>query len=81
MSDPQPGPPPSRRFIAILSLLVGLVLLLPGLCSLFFVDTARDALGGGGNGPSFLELWIAGVLIGGGGVALITWAVWRGGRP
>ena len=43
MSEPQPGPPLFRWFMAFVSFVVGLVLLLPGLCSLFFVPTALDA--------------------------------------
>jgi hypothetical protein len=76
MSEPQPGPPRFRRFMAFVAFVVGLVLLLPGLCSLFFADIALDALRGRGNGPLLLELWIAGVLIGRLGVALIVRAVW-----
>jgi hypothetical protein len=66
--------------MAFVAIVVGLVLLLPGLCSLFFGPAVFGNLRGGEYGPIGLVLWVAGVLIAGGGVALITWAVRRGFR-
>jgi hypothetical protein len=80
MTEPQPGPPGFRWFMAFVSFVVGLVLLLPGLRSLVFIPTAFDALKGGGNGTFVLVLWITGLLIGGLGIALIVRAVWRAFR-
>jgi hypothetical protein len=80
MSELQPGPSGSRRFMAFVAFVVGPVLLLPGLCSLFFTPTAFDALKAGDIGSYVLVLWITGLLIGGLGVALIARAVWRAVR-
>jgi hypothetical protein len=64
----------------LVSFVVGVILLLPGLCSLVFTPAAFDALKGGGSGTFVPVLWITGLLIGGLGISLIVRAVWRAFR-
>jgi hypothetical protein len=81
MSVPSaPGSPrPQRRLhplLAILLVLIGIVLLLPGLCSLaLIVLYVRDL---DGLAP-MVVLWLITFAVAAGGVALIRYAV-RGGR-
>jgi hypothetical protein len=91
MTDQQPSPPsgpspagqsptgqsPNRNpWVTALLILIGIILLLPGLCSLIFsVAILRDSgslLGGG-----FGSLLIFCLFVGAGGVALIVFAVRR----
>jgi hypothetical protein len=76
MSEPSatsPLPPPSGRngCLQALAIVVGIVLLLPGLCAIILIGAgphvAREDL-------QFLLLTLA---IGAGGIALIWWAVRR----
>ena len=76
-SGPPAAPPlPPQRpqglgwFLAALLIIVGIVLLLPGLCSLVFMGM----LGGGGGGVIGL-LWAVSLLIGVGGIILIQYAI------
>ena len=75
MTDPYPAPPPRPQgmggCLAIFLVLVGIVLLLPGICSLLFIG-----LGGfGGGDGSIVGLWLLSFLIAAGGIALIAFAV------
>jgi divalent metal cation (Fe/Co/Zn/Cd) transporter len=76
MSDQQPAPPPDPRpasiGVSILLFVIGVILLLPGLCALFFMG-----LGGGGTEPIFVVLWLICFGIAAGGIALIVHAVRR----
>jgi hypothetical protein len=79
VSDQQPtrprGPTLGRNpFVTALLVLIGIVLLLPGLCSLIF--TGMMVTHGGGSGD-FLGLVIFGFLVGAVGVALIMHAIRR----
>ena len=82
MSNLEPTPPalppvtPPRTpgiggCLAAFLVLVGIVLLLPGICSLIFMG-----LGGfsGGNG-GLAGLWFLTILIAAGGIALIAFAI------
>jgi hypothetical protein len=82
MSNPEPMPPalpplpPPRPqgmggcMVAFL-VLIGVVLLLPGICSLIFMGLGGF---GGGNG-GLAGLWFLTILIAAGGVALIVFAI------
>jgi hypothetical protein len=74
-----PGPPPRPReessgCLTAILIVIGIILLLPGLCSLIFVF--------GGLIKSAEDVWFVAALmtIGAIGVALIWWAI-RGRRP
>jgi hypothetical protein len=76
MSEPSPSEPsPPRRplptGIAILLVVIGVVLLLPGLCALFFISQASR------NDYGFITLWLICFAISAGGVALIVRALRR----
>ena len=71
-----PGPPPRRSSeessgcLTAIMIVIGIILLVPGLCSLIFVfgglvKTAEDA--------QFVALLM---MAGAAGVALIWWAIW-----
>jgi ABC-type dipeptide/oligopeptide/nickel transport system permease subunit len=81
MSDQQPATPPGagRRpgtAVSVLLFLLGVVLLLPGLCSLVF---AVASLGGSSilSDPTIVGLWLVCFAIAAGGVALISFAIRR----
>ena len=77
MSDPQQPPPsgPARPgWVTPLLLLIGAVLLLPGICAIILIGIDPHEL----VVDSMYLLLILGLLaIGAGGVALIWWAVRR----
>jgi hypothetical protein len=77
--QPQPRPPaPGRNpFVTALLVIIGLILLLPGLCSIIFTGILIGAGGSGGNGAEYLPMLLTCFLIGVGGVALIVFAVRR----
>jgi len=82
MSDQQntkpPGPTPGRnRWVTALLILIGIILLLPGLCSLLFSAMLLTDSGGYGRDPGILSLLFFCLLVGVGGVALIVFAVRR----
>ena len=87
MTDPAPSSvPPPRRYSGgqIFMIVVGVILLLPGICSLFFfVVLSGDLFKSGGRDP-YLEpvivLWLICFAISAGGVALILWARKRARR-
>jgi hypothetical protein len=71
---PPSGPAPAKRrnvFLTALLLLIGIVLLLPGLCSLTFMVLMGSR---GGSGPLPL-LWLLTFGIAVGGVVLIRYAI------
>jgi hypothetical protein len=70
---PPAAPVPRQRFSragAILLTLLGIVMLLPGLCSLFFI-VVMPGLGAG----AISLLWLLCFAISAGGIWLITYAV------
>ncbi|HMK78273.1 MAG TPA: hypothetical protein VK438_01425 [Xanthobacteraceae bacterium] len=76
MSDPKlppqgriPGPQGLGVFLTVLFVLVGIVLLLPGLCSLVFM------VGMGSGGGPLVLLWLLTFGIAAGGVVLIRYAI------
>jgi hypothetical protein len=77
MSEPSvSGPSAPRRphhpVVVVLLILIGIVLLLPGLCSLGFVLlTVRDLSGAG----EFVFLWLITFVVAAGGILLIRYAV------
>jgi len=85
MSDQQPVPPLALRpslniFLSILMVLIGIVLLLPGLCSLIFAAITLSNLRSLDNALGVVEilpLWIFGLVIGAAGVGLIVLAIRR----
>jgi len=80
MSDQQPpqarGPTPGRNpWVTALLILIGVVLLLPGLCSLVF---SAILIGSGGSGSAdYVPLLLFCFMVGAGGVALIVFAIRR----
>jgi hypothetical protein len=71
------GPSPNRNpWVTALLILIGLILLLPGLCSVIF-STIMLTNGGPGNDTEVLPLLLICFLIGVGGVALIVFAIRR----
>jgi hypothetical protein len=82
MSEQQParasGPSPGRNpWVTALLILIGLILLLPGLCSVILTGILISAGGPGGADSEYLPLLLMCFLIGVGGVALIIFAVRR----
>jgi hypothetical protein len=72
-----PGPTPGRNpWVTALLILVGIILLLPGLCSLIF-SVILISSGGSGGDTGFLPLLVFCFLVGVGGVALIVFAIRR----
>ncbi len=78
--EPPPGGPPSlppgqrNGCLTALMVIVGIILLLPGLCAIIF---GVGSLTSSHPDPGITSLVMLGLLIGGGGVALI-WAAIRG---
>jgi hypothetical protein len=74
---PNGADPAARRaiggFLAALLILIGIVLLLPGLCSLFFVTAF---LSGKGSAGGLGVLWLITFVVAAGGILLIRYA-WR----
>jgi hypothetical protein len=74
-SGPSLPPPPTGRpqglggCLAAFLILVGIILLLPGLCSLFFIGMI------GGGGGSLVLLWLVCLMIGVAGIILIQYAI------
>ena len=66
--DIKPPPPPPRRspVLSALMVLTGIILLLPGLCSLFFMS-----MGGSSGFREFAGLWVFCFAVSAGGVALL----------
>jgi hypothetical protein len=68
--SPSPVPPPPRRsrhpLLTVAMVLIGLILLLPGLCAIVFTG----AIGSGGS--ALVALWLVCILISGGGVLLVV---------
>jgi len=80
MSDQQPvrpqGPSPNRNpWVTALLILIGIVLLLPGLCSLIF--SVAILLDSGSLRGEMGSLLIFCLLVGASGVALIVFAIRR----
>jgi hypothetical protein len=69
--DDRPPPYPRSPVAAILFMLIGAVMLLPGLCALFFISQASR------NDYGFIPLWLFCFAISAGGIALIVRALRR----
>ena len=67
--EPTDPAPPRRRDVAttIVMVIAGIILLLPGVCSLFFMS----AMGSGSAGP-LGALWLICFAISAGGIALLV---------
>jgi hypothetical protein len=74
---PRPPPPPRDGCLTAFMVLVGIVLLLPGLCAVIFgvASLSQSRVDSG-----FMPFVIIGLLVGFGGVMLIRSAI-RGPRP
>ena len=74
-----PPPPPPKRHGCLTAFMViaGVIMLLPGLCALFF---GIGSLGDSHVDSLVVQLVLLGLAIGTGGVFLI-WAAIRGSRP
>ena len=72
MSDQQPATPPGpNTFVTVLSFLLGIILLLPAVCSLYFARLFYEE----GDWHEVFNLFtVAGLVIGAGGVALVRLA-------
>ena len=82
--DSASATPPARRHPALTVLMIagGIILLLPGLCSLVFIvvlvsDSFRDAFSDSG----LVMLWLVCFAVAAGGILLIRHAVRRGKVP
>ena len=76
MSDP--GPPTTRApslALSIVLILLGIILLLPGVCSGVFMVIVFQS--NNSFPASFIKFWAVGFTVSAGGVALIVWAVRR----
>ena len=65
----QPHLPPSPRrhpLLSALMVILGIILLLPGICSLIFLSMA------GGAGGDLWGLWLACFVVAAGGIALLV---------
>jgi len=81
MSRPQDAPPPRNVLMTALMILVGIILLLPGLCSfILIVMLVPDDPVGTFRQPDLVLVWIACFAVAAGGVLLIRRAV-KGPRP
>jgi hypothetical protein len=56
--------------VIALMVLVGLILLLPGICAIVFIGAG--GVGGGSGDPTLISLWAVCLLISAGGVWLIV---------
>jgi len=86
MSDQPPVQPSGQQshrnpFVTALLIFIGIILLLPGLCSLIFsaLTLSQGGLFGPGSGfdSPIVILWLICLLISAGGVALIMFAIRR----
>jgi uncharacterized membrane protein YhaH (DUF805 family) len=81
MSDQQPTRPSGQShrrnpWVTALLILIGIILLLPGLCSLIF-GAILISSGGPGDNSEFLPLLLFCFMVGVGWVALIVFAIRR----
>jgi ABC-type dipeptide/oligopeptide/nickel transport system permease subunit len=76
MSEPRSLPPSRNPFVTVLMVVAGIILLLPGLCSLVFLGTLvyEDPIGTFRE-PGLILLWAILIAIGWGGFLLIRRAV------
>ena len=73
--SPPRAPPPARRrgpgrVVSVILVLIGIVLLLPGICSLFFMVVMPGSAGG-----AVALLWLVSFVIGIAGILLIRYAL------
>jgi hypothetical protein len=72
------GQSPNRNpWVTALLILIGIILLLPGLCSVILTGIMIGAGGPRGDDSDFLPMLIGFFLVGVGGVALIVFAIRR----
>jgi hypothetical protein len=75
-----PARPRRGLGLTLFMIAVGLVLMFPGLCSLYYLHSELGVPQGGNEGAltGFFDVWVAiCLLIGIGGMALIVRAIWR----
>jgi hypothetical protein len=72
-----PPPPPRNGCLTAFMVVVGIILLLPGLCALVFGVASLTAPR---SDPGFTPFILIGLLVGVGGIVLIRAAI-RGPRP
>jgi hypothetical protein len=72
-----PSPPPRHGCLTAFMVIVGIVLLLPGLCAVVF---GVASLSGPHYDPGFTPFVVVGLLVGFGGIMLIRSAI-RGPQP
>ena len=72
---PDPGgvPPPRHGCLTALMVVVGIILLLPGLCALIFGVGSLTSRGGFDSG--FVPFILVGLMVGAVGVLMIRWAI------
>lgn len=73
-SPPTPSPDPRGGCLQVFAILLGLVLLLPGLCGIIIAGLDPHELM---VDPNALFAVLGLIAFGGGGIALIWWAVTR----
>ena len=77
MTEPEIPPPGNCGCGTVLLVILGIVLLLPGLCSLVFIVALKsDGMRNIGN-ASITQLWFTTFLVAAGGIWLIVYAVRR----
>jgi hypothetical protein len=75
---PPPDLPPQRNgCLTAFMVIVGVILLLPGLCALIF---GVGSLTSGGLDRGILPFVLVGLMVGAGGLLMIRWAVRDRGR-
>ena len=66
-------PPPRHGCLTALMVIVGIILLLPGLCALIFGVGSLTSRGGFDSG--FVPFILVGLIVGAVGVLMIRWAI------
>jgi hypothetical protein len=77
MSDPQPQAHQTSTWLSVLMILIGIILLLPGVCAAFFVVAFTAEPTGPFGDSGLIQLWLVCFAISAGGIALIWVAVRR----
>ena len=74
---PEPGglppPPPRNGCLTAFMVIIGIILLLPGLCALIFGVGSLTSSGGFESG--ILPFVLVGLMVGAAGVLMIRWAI------
>lgn len=70
----QPRRPRRHPVVALLMVLAGIILLLPGACALYFINMASGGLGSGADAIFWIGLWAVCFAISAWGVGLLVTA-------